>query len=123
MATQLPEGVTSAPASIDMNGTQYQLVAENSSGALALCGAGARPDGIQDGIADIGEQCRYWTLPGKAFVKIKCGGTFAEGDRLASDANGMAVKAVSGNTVVGKAKEDGVLGRVVRMSGDGGVMP
>lgn len=122
MALQLPEGVTSAPASIDMTQTQYQYVVENSAGQLALCGAGAKPDGIQDGPAYIGEQCRYWTLPGKAFVKARCGGTFAQGDRLASDAMGRAVKAVAGNQVVGKAKEDGVLGRIVEVGGDSGVM-
>lgn len=41
-------------------------------------------------------------------VKILCGGTIAAGDNVATNAQGRAVKAATGNTILGKATEAGV---------------
>ena len=106
MATQTPEGVFSLPAAVDLTGKEYRAVVMNGSGELALCGAGARPDGLlQSPDAAVGEQARYHTFHGQGREKIVAGAAFARNALLAVDATSRAVLATAGAEVIGKAEE------------------
>jgi hypothetical protein len=92
---------------------QFTFVLIDSNGQLATPTAGASAIGvIQDkpGAGDPGAVCR----PGDV-TKVVAGGTFAAGDKLASDGNGKAVVATSGAYVLGVALMAGAANKIATM--------
>lgn len=115
----------SFPASADLSSDQFKFVTLNSSKQIALAGADVECLGVlQDtpAAAARGGSVRVFGV-----TKVVCGGTFAAGDKLASDANGKAVKAttasvsagtpepLAGSHVMGIALEAGASGDTVAM--------
>jgi hypothetical protein len=48
-------------------------------------------------------------------AKVKCGGNISDGDFVASDANGCAIKYQDGHFILGKALESGVDGQIIEI--------
>lgn len=108
------------PTDYDMSALQFIFVTLGSDGYVNTCTAGALAIGVnqQDSIgtptAPVGIAVRTM-----APTKIKCGGTFSAGDKLASNASGLAVAytgatvftgtpyTVSGSQVLGIALQSG----------------
>ncbi|AKU43430.1 hypothetical protein CPT_Sansa26 [Caulobacter phage Sansa] len=119
MSTVTPESVNSYPAAADFSALKWpRLAVINSSRNVALCGAGARPDGMLENNPEQGDQARIRSFAGQGQWKAEAGGTFAAGVDLASDASGRLVAAATGNQIVGTSNEAGVLGRVVGFKPD-----
>ena len=103
------------PAGSDLSAKQYTFMTINSSGQLATTGNNLDSDGVlQDKPA---AQGRGGTIMvGVGITKITAGAAFAVGDYLSSDAAGKAVKAATGDYILGKALESAtVAGDVVAM--------
>ncbi|HZT29506.1 MAG TPA: capsid cement protein [Bryobacteraceae bacterium] len=101
-----------APASADLSASQFCFVVVNSSGQLALPSAGGEADGIlQDKPNAQGVQAELAVL-GVSKVVVGTGGVTA-GDLLATDANGKAVTAASGNKILGRALATGAAGVII----------
>lgn len=80
--------------------------------AGAPCGAGAAAIGITDNVYGVGEIAAPITA---GTARIKLAGTVAVGDKIASNADGDAVKAVEGNEVNAIAMMAGVSGDVIEV--------
>lgn len=101
MATESTLVSLSAEAGSDLSTKQYYFVVRNSSGQLALAGNGATADGVlQDKPAAAGRAAAY-AISGLS--KVVAGAAIARGAQVASDANGKAKTAVTGNRVLGRA--------------------
>ena len=105
------------PASGDLSSNQYYFVKVNTSGQVAVCLDGERPDGIllnkpaaagrAASIAESGEQ-----------THAICGAAVTRGSELAADATGRAVAAASGDEVGAVALESGTgAGSIIRVIG------
>lgn len=112
-------------ASADLSTKQYYFVTLNSSKQLAVAGANVECIGVlQDkpSAAGVGGQVRCFGIS-----KVVCGGTFAAGDKIASDSSGKAVKftaatvsagtpePLAGSLVQGIALEAGVSGQTASL--------
>ena len=104
--TQINETATIIEkAGADIDDVRCRMVKYDASGNVVLCGAGEAPLGVaiitnaseHKAGDDVDIQIRYNGM-------IMAGAAFAKGDPLASDANGKAVKATTGN-IIGIALE------------------
>lgn len=126
-------GLLSLPAGSDLSTKKYYLVKINSSGLLAVAGAGEAAIGtLYETASASGSIAGVQPLVGRKQLGI-CGGTFTAGDLLASDASGKLVAAtlakvdtlstgiaadpVISSNVVGVALEDGAASRIVQFLG------
>jgi hypothetical protein len=91
----------SLTSSGDLSSNQYQFVALNSSGQVALAGDGERADGILDSEPDAANKVATVAIPNGARVLVKAGAATTAGGPVASDASGKAVDATSGDSVLG----------------------
>lgn len=76
----------------------YTFVVIDGNGELAAAGDGVAPDGIVLERWGAGEMAHY-VEAGRVPVKIGTAGTLAEGDSVATDANGQADAGASGDPV------------------------
>ena len=85
-------------AGSDLSAKQFYFVTVNSSSQLALAGANVECLGVlQDKPkSGVNGQVRPFGVS-----KVQCGGSFNVGDRVASDANGKAVKATTASVSAG----------------------
>lgn len=97
-------------AGADLRTEQFGLLKIDSNGAVVLAGLGEDVDGV---LVNEPASGRVAQVAINGIVKVKCGGTFAAGASLASNASGRAIVAGTGNMVFGKALEAGVAGRVI----------
>lgn len=114
------------PAGGDLSAGQFFFVVLNSSKKLALA-AGAAGECVIGVLQDAPTLNQAGPVRFGGITKVKCGGTFAAGDLLASDSSGRAVKytkatvftgtpyVVSGSLVLGIALEAGVVGQLAAM--------
>ena len=103
MASEERVTTLSLPAAADHSSNQYKFGAVNTSGQVAVCGDGAKADGvIYNNPAAAG---RATTLAIGGRVKVMAGGAVTVGDDLSSDASGRAVPVVSGDFTLGTALE------------------
>jgi hypothetical protein len=104
----------SYPANGDLSSTgQYLFVTLGSSGIAVNTSAGGRCIGVlqnnpTSGVA--GQVAIFGTS------KVHCGGTFAIGAAIASNASGQAVVAATGNKVLGYAEEVGASGQIAAIT-------
>jgi hypothetical protein len=100
------------PASADLSASQFCFVVVNANGQLALPAAGGDAEGIlQDkpnGAGVIGEV----GILGVSKLMVGTAGVTA-GDLLATDANGKAVTATTGNKILGRALAAGAAGTII----------
>ena len=100
------------PASADLSASQFCFMTVNSSGQLATPSAGGDADGIlQDKPNGAGVQGELAVF-GVSKVVVGTGGVTA-GDLLATDANGKAVTATTGNKILGRALATGAAGVII----------
>jgi hypothetical protein len=111
MAYEESAVMITVPANGDLSASQFKFVAVNSSGRLVASGAGAGAIGVlQDDPRAAG---RPGLVAIGGVVKVKAEGTIAAGAAVASDADGGAVVAASGNVILGTAMTGGVNGDII----------
>lgn len=109
---QLDSGVASA----DLSDKLFYFCVRGANGAVNLpSAAGAAVSGIITEAAVSGRPVTFVTIASGAIANVVAGGTVAVGDKIATDANGKAVKAVATNTVVGVARKGGAAGAVLEV--------
>ena len=104
--------IIGVPASADLSASQFCFVTVNANGQLALPAAGGDADGIlQDKPNGSGVEGSVAT-GGVSKLVVGAAGVTA-GDLLASDANGHAVTAATGNKILGRALATGAAGVII----------
>ena len=88
----------------DLSAAQFQMMAVAADGEIDPAGAGAAVAGVLQNNPDAQGKAAAVGYAGKTMVKA--GAAVTAGDLLASDANGKAVTASTGNYIVGIALED-----------------
>lgn len=92
------EGGYSAPAASDLTGKKNLFAKIDSDGNIALCGDGESMDGTITEEAEAGASATissFWILP------VVCAEAINEGAKVASDVNGKAVTAATGDFIAG----------------------
>jgi len=113
MATQNITGFKSFEAGADLSAKQFYFVSVSADGQIDATGDGAYAVGVlQDKPAAQGRAAQVATTFGD-IVKVVCGGTVTRGGPVASDANGAAVNAASGDVILGEALETGASGEII----------
>lgn len=97
------------PANADLTGKERLFVKLNSSGKLALCGAGDGGHSVVRG--DIANAAVTVDLVGES--KITLAATLSPGALITSDAAGKAVAATTGSFINGMLLQGGVSGDIV----------
>jgi hypothetical protein len=101
-----------AAASADLSASQFCFVVVNANGQLALPSAGGDAEGIlQDKPNGAGVYGEVGILGVSKLVVGAAGVTV--GDLLASDVNGKAVTATTGNKILGRALATGAAGVII----------
>ena len=108
LKSQLAE---TAPAAADLSSSRYKFVTMNTSGAMAIAANNTIPSGILANSPKSGEQAR-WDADTTGHLQIVLEGTVAIGDLLVVGTSGGALKATTGQKVVGIAKIAGASGDV-----------
>lgn len=101
------------PAGSNLSASQFCFVEVNSSGQLAVVGAGLHADGILQNDPNAANRAGEVAIAG--IVQVKCGGVVTRGGPVASDAAGKAVNAATGNIILGTAMETGANGAIIAM--------
>lgn len=99
------------PAGSDLSASQFCFVEVNSSGLLAVVGAGLHADGVLQNDPNASGRAGEVAIAG--IVQVKCGAAVTRGGPVASDAAGKAVNAASTNIILGTALETGANGAVI----------
>jgi hypothetical protein len=102
----------SALASADLSASQFCFVAVNSSGQLALPSAGGDAEGILQDKPNAAGLAGEVGILGVSKLVVGTGGVTA-GDLLATDVNGKAVTATTGNKILGRALATGAAGVII----------
>ncbi len=89
----------SGEASADLSASQFTFVRIDTSGEIAVAGAGEEANGIlQDKPTAQGMACSYGI---GGVSKVRAGAAIGDGVKVASDATGRAVTATTGDFVLG----------------------
>jgi len=113
MAFEDNKQAVTIPASGDLSASQYCFVEVNSSGQVAVLGAGLSADGILQNDPNAAGRAAEVAIGG--IVRVKCGGVVTRGGPVASDSAGKAVNAATGNIILGTALETGANGAIIAM--------
>ena len=100
------------PASADLSASQFCFMTVNSSGQLALPSAGGDADGILQDKPNAAAVEGELAVLGISKLVVGAAGVTA-GDLLATDANGKAVTATTGNKILGRALATGAAGVII----------
>jgi hypothetical protein len=100
------------PASADLSASQFCFVAVNANGQLALPSAGGDAEGILQDKPNAAGQAAEVGILGISKLVVGAGGVTA-GDLLATDVNGKAVTAATGNKILGRALATGTAGTLI----------
>lgn len=92
-------------AGADLSAKQFYFVEVNSSGAAVLAGDGENAVGVLQNDPTSGNAA---TVGFFGVTKVKAGGTVTAGGFVASDTNGKAVTAATGDIILGTFLEGGV---------------
>lgn len=102
MATEQQIDVYNLPANADLSASQYCGVVINSSGKIAVAGAGARIDGVLQNKPTANDAA---VVAYNGVSKGVAGAAFAAGADLMTNASGQFVTATTGNAIVARATE------------------
>lgn len=105
-----PRHFESYAAKEDLREKQFHIVKQNPDRTISLASGGDTAHGVLDNAPGIDETAAVCT---GGTTKLKLGGTVAVGDRLAPNAEGLAVKAVEGDYAIGTAREAGTDGSII----------
>lgn len=100
-------------AGADLSAKQYFFVSVSADGQVDPTGDGADADGVLQNNPDAAGKAATVAVAG--VVKVSCGGVVTRGGPVASDGNGEAVSAASGDVILGTALDTGADGAVIRM--------
>lgn len=100
------------PANADLSASQFCFMVVNSSGQLALPSAGGDADGILQDKPNAAAVEGELAVLGVSKLVVGTAGVTA-GDLLATDANGKAVTATTGNKILGRALATGAAGVII----------
>jgi hypothetical protein len=87
-------------ASVDLSSAQFLAVVVNSSGKIALAGAGVAIAGILNNTPGADQACKVIV---SGVSKTRVGAAVAEGDKLTPNGSGQLITATEGDAVVGTA--------------------
>jgi hypothetical protein len=107
-STHIAFSAFTAPANTDLSTKQYYFVNINSSGKVAVAGAGNAFAGVLGNKPAAANRDAEVMFSG--VVPVVCGGTVAAGDAVKIDSDGKAVAASSGDKAVGRALAGGASG-------------
>lgn len=93
----------SMEAGSDLSARQYRFMTINSSKRLAVPSAGAAAQGVLQDKPDAAG--RVGSLGIEGITKVEAGEAITAGDDISAGSNGLAVKAATGDVVLGKAME------------------
>ena len=102
----------SALASADLSASQFCFVVVNVNGQLALPSAGGDADGILQDKPNAAAVEGELAVLGVSKLVVGTAGVTA-GDLLATDVNGKAVTAATGNKILGRALATGAAGVII----------
>lgn len=105
MAFTVGEVLISGTIGEDVSSNQYSFVTLQSDGNYDLTGDGLQAHGIVTGDEDTAGHTVSIAVPNGAVTRVLAGGSISVGDNVASDANGAAVTATSGDVILGIARE------------------
>ena len=113
MATNAPTSAVTMVAGADLSSSQYRFVKLAADNECDVATDGVQAEGVlqNNPVAD-GEACV--ALSGVVKVIVGTGGLTAA-DNVASDANGAAITAASGDAILGVAMEDTAAGGIGRV--------
>lgn len=97
-------------AAVAHTSNQFKAVVINTSGKIALAGAGVAIDGILQNNPAQDYPCAVMK---DGVSKAVAGATVALGDQLTPDANGKLIPAVATDHIVGVAMESGALDNII----------
>jgi len=98
-------------AGSDMSANQFYFVSLSADGQVDTTGDGARAIGVLQNKPSAAGRAATVATDGK--VRVSCGGSVTSGGLVASDANGQAVDAASGDWILGEATEAGSSDEVI----------
>lgn len=105
----------SFPANADLSASQYCFVVLNSSGNVAVAGAGVEATGVLQNKPDAAGRAATVAINGR--TKMKFSASIAVGLPVASDASGQAAAAASGEMSLGIVTENpggsGLIGSIL----------
>lgn len=116
MATMNSVETRSMIAGSDLSSSQFFFVSLAADGEVDATGDGAEAFGVLLNEPAAGEAA---TVAVKGRVLVEAGGTVTRGGDVASDANGNAVDATTGDIILGKALEAGVDGQIIAIEFNG----
>lgn len=102
-------------AATDLSDSLYLFCVRNSSGLIALAGAGAEVDGVIYETSTAGRPVTFAMAGTGRIAKVVAGGTVATGAKVMSNSSGQAVTATATNAAVGKARKGGASGEVIEI--------
>lgn len=97
-------------AGSDLSAKQFFFVSLAADGEVDSTGDGAEAIGVLLNDPTAGAAA---TVAIRGRVIVECGGNVTRGGDVASDANGNAVDAATGDIILGKALETGVDGQII----------
>lgn len=97
-------------AGADLSAKAFTFVEVGAGGTVVTPSAGAHADGIVQNNPASGKVAEV-AIGG--IVRVKCGGVVTRGGPVATDANGLAVNAASGNIILGTALETGASNAII----------
>lgn len=100
-----------ANADYSADAAQYRFVTTDGSGGVSYTGDGALAHGVLYNKPASGEAAEVALLGD--ILRVRAGGTIAAGANVASDANGQAVTATSGEVILGECLEGGASGQII----------
>jgi len=111
MAYKENETLVSYEAGADLSAKQFYFVSVSSDGQVDPTGDGARAVGVLQNDPDAAGKAATVATAGKS--RVSCGGSVTAGGPVASDTNGQAVDAASGDWILGEALEAGSSDEVI----------
>lgn len=113
MAVMQSRDTRSETAGVDLSAAQFKFVTLESDGNVDLANAaGENAYGVCIAGAAAG---RSVTVVRTGSCMVVAGGTISAGAAVATDANGAAAAATTGNVILGYAKEAAVAGQVIEV--------
>lgn len=110
MATKNMQVCVTIPAGADLTTKQFSFVSVDSTGAAVTTGAGEFGVGVllNDPALGVAGEVAI-----SGITRVTAGDTVAAGAEVASDADGLAVTAATGDIILGTAMGGGAAGEVI----------